>query len=219
MKRLIGYGALALLLATPGAAPAQFGGLGKLGHALGGGVSTGDGEAFLLNAAHSTKNVMISAALLTQAVTNRADLTGAKATIDALNNAQSVKELDAHRDELASNLQVLDQRGDLSGDIAAAYNQGDDQQKKLIGLAVANLAIGIARNTQLAGQAPGMVKGISRNPALATRIGEFKAAAELLGLQAKGLKGIMGSVPKLLAAANVQGPAASATSEPQPISL
>lgn len=225
MKTIKSMAALTLagLLALPTAAPAQFGGLGKLRGMIPGGsaatVSSGDADAFLLNAAHSTKNVMISAALLSIAVTDQTKLTSCKAALDALQNSQNVEELDAHRDEMNSNLAVLNGRADLAGDLSAAYNAGDAHEKQAISIAVANLAIGILRNTQLAGQAPGMVKGVGSSPALLSRIGQFKVAAGLLGLQAKGLGGIAGSMPRLLAAAKVSGPAASATSEPQPVAI
>jgi hypothetical protein len=212
---------LAALLALPTMASAQFGSLGKLrGMAPGQSattVSSGDADAFLVNAAHSTKNVMISAALLSIAVTDRTKLTASKAALDALQNTQDIQELDAHRDELSSNLAVLNGRADLAGDLNAAYTAGDAHEKKVISIAVANLAIGILRNTQLAGQAPAMVKGVGGNPALLSRVGQFKLAAGLLGLQAKGLGGIASSMPRLLAAAKVSGPAASTTSEPQAV--
>ena len=65
-------------LALPVGASAQFGGLG---HVLGGGSSTpnpsaaspADGDAFLANALMSTKNVMISAKLLSAALVKRSD--------------------------------------------------------------------------------------------------------------------------------------------------
>ena len=198
---------------------AQFGGLGKM---LGGGgasVSTGDGTTFLTNATRSTKNVMIATSLIAQAVTDRSQLSGRKAQIDALTNAQDIKELDAHRASLTSDLGVLNGRADLAGDLSSAYQAGNAQQKKVIGTAVANLAIGIARNTQLVGQAPGIVKGVGSNPQLITQLGQFKLAAGLLGMQAKGLGGIASTMPKLLSAAKVKGTTASETSEPQPIPL
>lgn len=199
---------------------AQFGGLGKmLGGGSGGSVSTSDGTAFLTNATRSTKNVMIATSLLAQAVTDRGQLSGRKAQIDALTNAQDIKELDAHRADLTSDLGVLNGRADLAGDLSNAYQAGNAQQKKVIGTAVANLAIGIMRNTQLVGQAPGIVKGVGSNPQLMSRMGQFKTAAGLLGMQAKGLGGIASTIPKLLSVAKVKGPAASETSEPQPIVL
>ncbi len=221
--RMMGLVSALALAAAPTAAPAQFGGLAKLKSAVGGGETASapgtDADSFLTNATHSTKNVMIAAALLSQAVTDQSKLTSRKAEIDALEKVQDIKELDAHRDTLSSDLAVLNGRSDLAADLGAAYSAGDAQQKKVISVAVANLAIGILRNTQLAGQAPGMVKSIGSAPALLGRIGQFKLAAGLLGLQAKGLTGIATSMPKLLTAAKVHGPAASATSEPQAVAI
>ena len=89
----------------------------------------------------------------------------------------------------------------------------------MISTALANLAIGIYRNTELVGQAPGMVKGVGSNPALITRAGQFKLAASLLALQGKGLGGIATSMPKIFSAMKVKAPATSSTSEPAPITL
>lgn len=223
MKKVVIIGLAAACAMQSTTVPAQFGGLGKIAKGVmggGGGTATStDAEGFLTNATRSTKNVMISAALLAQAVTDRAGLSGRKAQIEALQKVQDIKELSAHKEMLQSDLATLNQRSDLAGDLSAAYKAGDDQQKKLIGTAVGNLAIGIARNMQLAGQSSGLVSGIGSNPALASRAGQFKTAAGLVGLQAKGLGGIATTMPKLLAAARVRGPKEAAASEPQPVTF
>lgn len=215
-------GALALTLAaTSVTASAQFGGLGRMAKGLvgGGSVSAADGEAFLYNAARSTKNIMISVRLLSQVLEDRNSLAGQKAYIDEVQNTPDVKELSAHRATFSSDLAVLNQREDLTADLSAAYESGNEEQRKVIALAVGNLAIGILRNTELVGQAPALVEGIGANPQLVTRLGQFKLAAELLGMQAKGLGGVAGSLPKLLRAVKVEMPEDAETTEPQPIAL
>lgn len=211
---------VAALLATPVGAQAQFGALGK--RLLGGGgasVATGDADAFLVNAARSTKNVMLSAALLAEAIGNRGDLAGRKAELVSLQNAQDIKELDAHRASLSSDLAGLNSRADLAADLSAAYAAGNAEQKKRMAAALGNLALGIYRNTELVGQAPAMIQGVGSNPSMLTRIGQFKLAASLLGLQGKGLAGIATSMPKLFSAMKVKAPAAASTSEAEEIAL
>lgn len=220
MIKLKNFAGVLLIVALPSAASAQFGGLVKTAKgALGGGstVSTGDAEGFLDGAAQSTKNVMIAAALLAQAITDRNGLAGKKAEIDAIQGIQDVKEFGAHKASLQSNLDVLSQRENLSGDLQVAYETGNAKQKKIISTAVLNLAIGVGRNVLLAGQAPTMLKGIGRNPALATRAGQFKTAGELITLQARGLGGIATHLPTLMKAMKVQAPSDLNTTEPQPV--
>ena len=210
------------ILATPITANAQFGGLAsKLtgGSSNEASVSSADGSAFLTNALRSTKNVMISAALLSQALTDRSSLASKKAEIDAITNAQSFKEVNAHQVGLESNLKILSDRKDLTADLTASYQAGSAEQKRIIGLAVANLAIGVFRNVKLAAQAPTMVKGVSSNPQLMGRIGEFKQASTLLAIQGKGLGTIGTALPKLMTAIKVKAPVQSEATEPQPIAL
>jgi len=218
-KKLLG---VALVVTVPNGAQAQFGGLTKMAKgALGGGesVQTGDAEGFLNGTAKSTKNVMIAAALLAQAITDRGALAGKKAEIDAIQGIQDVKELGAHSAALQSNLEVLNQRENLSADLQSAYESGTEQQKQVIGTAVINLAIGVARNVLLARQAPTIMKGIGRNPALVTRAEQFKTAGQLITLQAKGLGGIATHLPALMTALKIKAPTNPETTEPQPITL
>lgn len=212
---------VAALVCMSFSAQAQFGGLGKrlLGGDDGASVATGDADAFLTNATRSTKNVMLSAALLAEAVTNRGDLAGRKAELVSLQNAQDIKELDTHRASLTSDLATLNSRANLAGDLSSAYATGNAEQKKRMGTALANLAIGIYRNTELVGQAPSMVRGVGSNPSMLTRLGQFKLAAGLLGMQGKGLAGIATSMPKLMSAMKVKAPATSSTSEAEDIAL
>lgn len=219
--KIVEIALVAALLCTPVGAHAQLGAIGKrlLGGDGAASVATGDADAFLTNATRSTKNVMLSAALLAQAVTSRGDLAGRKAELVALQNAQDIKELDTHRASLTSDLATLNSRADLAGDLSAAYASGNAEHRKRMATALANLAIGIYRNTELVGQAPAMVRGVGGNPAMITRIGQFRLAASLLGMQGKGLAGIATNMPKLLSAMKVRAPATASTSDVSPISF
>lgn len=227
MKKTIIMLSAALALTLPAQGFAQFGGLNPLNAAksklgLGGSSSSSaasDPDGFLQSATLSTKNVMISAALLAQAVTDRTQLVSRKAQIDALQNAQSIGELNAHTADFKKDMAVLNERKDLAADVSAAYQQSDKKQQGLISTAVGNLAIGLARDVKLADQAPGMVSSASGNPQMISRVGQLKTAASLLGLQVKGLGGVAKSLPALMTAAKVRGPDAAETSEPRAVAL
>lgn len=207
------------LMVTPFVAQAQFGSLGKRILGDKSSASSGDAEVFLNGAMRSTKNVMISAALIAQALDNRSELASRKQQIDAITNAQDFGELDTHKIALQQDLALISKRDDLSADLQSAYNSADDDQKKIIGVAVANLALGIYRNVGLAGTAPDMVKGVGRNPQLLTRLGEFKAAASLLGMQGKGLGTIGRVLPSVMTSLKIQPLPQSETTEPLAVEL
>lgn len=212
------------LLAAPVTASAQFGGLGGLGKKLLGGgsdagVSSADAGTFLNGAMKSTKNVMISAALLAQALQNKGDLASRKAYIDAIDNAQNFGELSSQTVTLKADLAALSSRQDLTSDLTTAYQSGTAQQKQIIGTAIANLALGIFRNVRLAGAAPGMISSIGTNPQLMTRAGEFKTAASMLGVQAKSFGTIGTTLPKIMGAMKIKPLPEAETTEPVPVTL
>lgn len=193
------------ILVVPATAHAQLGSFAK--KALGGSegeVSGPDAEVFLDKALKSTKNVMISAALLSQALTDRNEIASQKASIDAIKETKSFDELGAHETKLKSDLAVLSERKDLEGDLTTVYNDADEKQKKIIGAAIANLALGVYRNVDLASNAPGMVKSVGSNPKLMNRVGEFKKASSLVGLQGKGLGTIGKTLPKVMTTLKVK---------------
>lgn len=213
----------AAMLAAPITASAQFGALGGMGKKmLGGGdgeVSGPDAATFLTGAMKSTKNVMISAALLAQALKDRGGLASQKEQIAAITGAQNFGELNGQKVQLEENLQTLTSRADLSADLNAAYQAGDAQQKKVIATAIANLALGIYRNVQLAGAAPGVMKGVGGNPQMLTRMGELKTAANLLGLQAKGLGTIGTALPKVMGALKIKALPQAETTDAMPVDI
>ena len=222
LRKAIGCSLALALLVAPVAGSAQFGGIGRMARGLaegGGSVSNRDGEAFLSDATRSTKNIMISASLLAQLLTDRDGLAGKKAEVDSLQRIENVGEFEAHRSSFASNIEAINNRTNLAADLSAINAEASEEQRRVLAMALGNLAIGIFRNVQLSAQAPGMVSGISSNPSLITRIGDFRLAAELLGLQATGLGGIAGSLPELFRAAHVEMPDAAGTTEPQAIIL
>ena len=222
MKKLILIAASASLLVVPAVASAQLGGLaGKLtgGSSADSNASAPDMAQFIANSTQSTKNVMISSALLAQALTNRGDLAAKKAEIEAINKAHSPAELAAHKDEMASNLATLSGRANLSDDLTATYNQASAAQKAVIGQAVANLALGIYRNTQLVGQAQSVMAGVRSNPLALSHVGDLKTLTGLLGMQAKGIGTVGTSLPKLMKSIKVTPPVLAETTKPKSIDL
>ncbi|HAD18002.1 MAG TPA: hypothetical protein DCF81_14155 [Erythrobacter sp.] len=219
LTRTLAYLLAVSVMSIPIAAQAQFGGLGKRILGDKSGVSSADAEGFLNGAMLSTKNVMISSALLAQALDNRAALASRKQQIDAISNAQDFGELNMHKSTLQNDLTLISDREDLSGDLQAIYEGSNDEQKKIIAVAIANLALGIYRNVDLAQKAPEMVKGIGRNPQLLTRVGEFKTAASLLGMQGKGLGTIGSALPSIMTALKIEPLPQSETTVPLAIEL
>ncbi|GAA4019321.1 hypothetical protein GCM10022280_18920 [Sphingomonas swuensis] len=209
-------------------AQAQLGGLmGKAKSAAGlgssgsqaGTMSGDEADAFLEASFRSTKNVLIATTLILQAVEKRGPLTGLKTRINAINSTSDPKEIGSFKSALSANLQALDNRKEFAGDFQTAYQAASAEEKKVLGIAVLNLAIGIARNVDLVGKAPQVVDAIKGNPKLLMRAGQFKTAAELVALQGKGLAGISTSVPKLLAAAKVRAPKDAKTTNETPVTL
>ncbi|WP_404478564.1 hypothetical protein [Novosphingobium sp. BL-52-GroH] len=214
----------AAVLAAPMGASAQFGALGGLGKKmLGGGsdssVSSADAGAFLDGALLSTKNVMISAALLAQALKDRNGLATQKEEITAIQNAQNFGELGSHKAKMQEDLTALSAQGAMTDGMTAAYQNGNAEQKKIIGAALVNLALGITRNIKLAGAAPGMLQSVGSNPQLLTRVGEFKSAASLLGMQGKGLGTIGTALPKLMTGLKIKPLPEAETTKPVEVAL
>ncbi|WP_159983766.1 MULTISPECIES: hypothetical protein [unclassified Novosphingobium] len=214
----------ATVLSVPVSASAGLGGLAGMGKKMLGdgsdsGVSSADAGSFLDGAMSSTKNVMISAALLAQALKDRDGLASQSEEIAAIKNAQNFGELNAHKGKMQENFAVLNEQGAMSDKMTAAYQTGNAKQKAVIGTALANLALGVMRNVKLAGAAPGMLQSVGTNPQLMTRMGEFKNAASLLGMQGKGLGTIGAALPKLMTGLKIKPLPEAETTKPVEVSV
>lgn len=222
IKTPVSLALCAALLAAPLPAAAQFGGLVKKVPGLGGGGSAtpaADTGPFLDNALRSTKNVMIAAAVLKAVLSSNDDIATLKARMGAVENAHDMKELGAHKAELQSDMDAIGRTRDMGEQELARFQALSAQRKQLVAVAVGNLAIGMVRNAHLAQQAPGMVSSLAGNPQMLGRLGEVKAAADLLGIQAKGLGSISSALPKVMGAMKLKMPTPAETSEPQTITL
>lgn len=224
-KKLLSGLLIATVLSAPMPAAAQFGGLmKKAGNLVGGGSASDTGsvtnpDQFLSVAMLSTKNVMMSAALLSQALSNRDELASQKINIDAVQNAATFGELNAQKVQLEQNLNVIADRQDIAGDLTEAYKAGDAKQKTLIALAISNLALGAYRNINLASDAPKVVRSVGRDPNLMSRVGEFRAASSLVSLQASGFGKIGSALPKVMSALKIKELDKAGTDRPMPVNF
>lgn len=197
-------------LTMPASANAQLGGMLKKSVGLGGGgaaeAPAGDPAQFLDNAFKATVNVMIAADVLAKAVQNKGSAVGSKDYVTGLMKAQNFKEAGAFTSQFQSNLDALGKNANVGQDLIAAHGAANAKQKQMIGTALFNIALATFRNVQMAQQAPGFVRNVTSDPRMMSRLGEFKAAASLLGMQAKGLGLIAPALPKVLAATKVKPP-------------
>lgn len=203
----------AATLTAPVAATAQFGGLGRLvGQGQGSGessVTADQADAFLSRGMASTKNVMTAAAALAFAVESKGDIAATKARMAAINGCQDVKELNAHMKPLQQDLAAIAQNTQDVQAYETGLKSKTTQQRAYLAAGLANLTVGIARNAQLAKEAPAMVKGIGGNPQLLNRLGQFRTLASLISGQGQGLGSIASSMPRLLSIAQVKAPNAA----------
>lgn len=217
-KFLIATTAAATLLAGIAPASAQLGALNKLvGGKSGGSVSAGDVDGFVAGVADSTKLVWVSATLLEAASKSKDELDKAKAAAKAISEMSDIKELEANKGQLKSSLTAINDNQAFVDDVQATYESASPEQKKLIASALYNFALGMARNVELADDAPRMLSGIKGDVALMNKAGSVKTAAELAGLQAKGATSVMTTLPKLMTVAKVEQPKAAKTTKPEPI--
>lgn len=218
-KILIATTAAALAVGTA-PAHAQLGGLTKLvGGGSGGSISAGDVDGFVSGVMESTKLVWVSATLLEAASKNKDELDKAKAAAKAISDMSDVKELEANKGQLKSSLKAIDDNQAFVDNVQATYESASPEQKELIAAAVFNFALGMARNVELADDAPRLLSGIKGDVSLLKKAGSLKTAAELTGLQVKGASSVVTTLPKLMAVAKVEQPEAAMTTKPQPITF
>lgn len=208
-----------MALTIPATAEAQLGGMLKKAVGLGEGdnssAALGDPSQFLDNAFKATVNVMISADILANAMKNKDSGAINKDYVSGLMKAQNFKEIGAFKSQFESNMDALNQNKNLSQDLVAAHSAASAKQKQLISNALYNLALATFRNIKMAQQAPAFVRNVISDPRMFSRIGEFKTAGTLLGLQAKGLAQIAPTLPRVLSATKIKAPADSDATQPK----
>jgi urease accessory protein UreF len=222
LRNILAVLAAGATMALPITASAQFGGLVKQAvPGLGGkpaGAPAADIDGFLANAMLSTKNVMIASALLSAAVQKRTDNADLKKQLADISGKKSLKELNTYSAPMTNDIAAIANQKNAEAALSERYQSATAEQKQMIANALVNLAIGIARNVVLAGQAPNMLSNLTGNPANLGKLGEVKAAAELIAVQAKGLATIAPALPKLMSSVKIKAETATATTPYKPVS-
>lgn len=212
---------VAATLATTGvttSAHAQLGGLRNL--APGGNrASVGNPDAFLSETVETTKLVMTSAALLAAAASQDADRDAIKARITAIEGASSPRDLQAHKANFEADVTAVNTNAANAEALQALYDNANEQQRTLMLNAAYNFTIGMMRNAQLGEQAPDLISGLQSNPMHATKLGNLRAAAGLLGDQVQATRSMIGPMRTLLSRGGVEVPANATASDAKSVTL
>jgi len=218
-KTTILSAAAAMLAVAPTAGLAQFGPL--TGMIPGGGMHTsGVGpDKFLADTIETTKFVMISAAILRDAASEAPNKAALAEKLKAINDANDVKELDAHRLQMDQDIQAINDNKNLSSNVQANLAHADARQREQIAAATFNFALGAFRNVQLAQEAPHVVDAVKSNPMLTLKIGKVITASRLIMDEAQQTAGMMGSLHIIMTAGNIEEPKPAETTKPHPVDL
>ncbi len=204
-----------------GAASAQFPKIPKVGiPGLGGSSSASyDPDAFVSETVETTKLMMISAALLAAAADAKSDADAVRARITAIEGMNEVGELKAEKAAFNKDVAAVQAN---AGDAAAAdalYERSDARKRKLLGDAGYNFSLAILRNAILAGQAPDLVRNVSSNPSMLSKVGSIKTAGDMVIQQAKAVGSMAGPMQTLMSRGGVKPPADAKSSKPRPASI
>jgi hypothetical protein len=217
-KYILTLAALAVA-AAPLPAAAQFGGMLKNAvPGLGGSAAAAvDPDAFLAETIETTKYMMIAAHVLAIA----ADVTGQRAAdanfLKSVQGVQDVKELNALKAAFQTDVAAINANQETAAELEARYAKMTAEQRARIGAAAYNFSLGMYRNVKLAQQAPELLSSIKTNPRLLAKAPQLKAAADLVGVQAKGTASMAGSVKKIMTAGKVAAPAEADSTKPKVI--
>lgn len=215
----------AALLIAPATASAQFGSLKSMipsvpgGHGdsdiAGGGAV--DPDRFLADTLETSKYIMTATAILADAASQAPDNAALAARIKSIQEVKDVKELDAHREEMAHDMDALAANKGLQAQLQANLGKCSAEQRKRIAAAAYNFSLGAYRNVRLSQEAPHVMDSIKSNPRLLMKAGELKTAAGLVLAEAKGMAGMTGSLHTIMTASKIDEPVQSEATKPQPI--
>ena len=183
------------------------------------GAASVDPDAFLAETIETTKFMMVAASVMASAADTDAERDARRAEIAAIQGASDIGELNAQRASFDANAEAVSLN---MGDAQAAQAQYDsmtrDQQQQML-TAAYNFALGMARNVQLAQQAPQLVSSMQSNPMLLRRVGSIRTAGGLLTQQAQLARSMAGPLRALLSRGGVEVPADAHAAEPRPVKL
>lgn len=209
-----------LTVVAPSVSLAQFPGVKGIIPGVGGSKVKGvDPDKFLADTIETTKFVMISAAILSNAASEAPDKAALAAKLKSINEAKDVKELDAHRVQMDEDIKAINDNKNLSKNVKANMATADARQKSQIAVAVFNFSLGAYRNVKLAQEAPQVVDAIKANPMLAMKAGKLIIAAKLVADEAKQTAGMLNSLHVIMSAGHIAEPKPAETTKPQPTDL
>jgi hypothetical protein len=212
-----------LLAALATAAPLPtlaFPGLGKLipGAASVPGASVNP-DRFLADTLETSKFMMVAAALLAQAVTDKQQMASRASYIAAVQNAHDCKELESHSAQFQQDVNAIAANQQSTAEIQVAYDQASAEQKKLISAAMYNLMLGVWRNVKLSSEGADLVSNIKSHPMMLMKAPQLMSAVKLIAMEVKATGSIASSVQKLSTAMKVEAPVQAETTKPKEVAL
>lgn len=213
--------AAVMAIAAPTMGLAQFGGLKHTipGAGSNGGSSGVNPDKFLADTIETTRFVMISAAILHDAVSASHDEAALQSRIKALNETNDPKELNAHKDEMDQDIAAINDKNNMDSNLQANLQHQSAEQRERLAVAAFDFSLGAYRNVRLAQEAPHVVDAIKTNPMMVMKAGKIVIAASLALDEAKATVGMMGSLHQIMTAAKIAEPTPSETTKPQPFSV
>lgn len=212
--------AFAGITSIPEPASAQ---IGQLRNMIPGARTSGaaavDPDAFLAETIETTKFMMIAAAVLAQAAGTDSDRDALRAEITAIQGISDIGELNARRETFDANTEAAALNYGDAASTQAKYDAATAEQQQLLLSAAYNFSLGMARNTQLASQAPQLLQSMMSNPMLLGRAGSIRTAGGLLAQQAQAARSMGGPLRTLMSRGGVEVPADAHAAEPRAVEL
>lgn len=212
--------ALAGLIGIPEPASAQLGQLrGLIPGARPSNAASVDPDAFLAETIETTKFMMVAAAVLAQAEATDVNRDALRAEIAAIQGITDIGELNARRASFTTNTEAAALNYRDAAATQAAYDSASSEQQQLLLSAAFNFTLGMARNVQLAQQAPQLLQSMQSNPMLLMKIGSIRTAGGLLAQQAQAARSMGGMLRTIMSQGGVEVPADAHAAEPRPVEL
>lgn len=212
--------ALAGLISIPEPASAQLGQLrSMIPGARTSGAASVDPDAFLAETIETTKFMMVAAAVLAQAADRDGNRDALRAEITAIQGITDIGELNARRASFATNTEAAALNYRDAAATQAIYDSATAEQQQLLLSAAFNFTLGMARNVQLAQQAPQLLQSMQSNPMLLMKLGSIRTAGGLLAQQAQAARSMGGPLRTLMSRGGVEAPADAQAAEPRPVEL
>lgn len=222
MKMRILVPAVALLMTSALASPASAQ-LGNLRSLIPGGSTSSaaavDPDAFLAETTETTRMMMVAAAYLNAAYSHDQDRDALRARITSIQGASNIGELNAHSAAFEQDIKAIEANASDAQALQATYDASSAQQQQLMMAAAFNFALGMARNVQLAQQAPQLVNSLRSNPMLLMKLNSIRVAAGMIGVQVEAARTMGAPLQGLLSRGGVQVPENASTTDPMTVEI